>query len=154
MDTHRILSGLRAELNRLNQAIAALEGLDSAPVAKPGRPKGGTTFEFGANKPTGRGRHLSAAGRARIAAAAKARWAKLKAAKPAKAGRRISAAGRKRIAEAAKRMWARRKKAAAPTKTATAKKAASAHHLSPATRKRLSELAKARWAQRKKATAA
>jgi len=150
MDTEQILTDLRAERDRIEQAIAALERLDSTSTPKPGRPKGGTTFEFEANK-TGRGRHISAAGRARIAAAAKARWARVKAAKPAKAGRRMSAAGRRRIAEAAKKMWARRKKeAAATSKPSASKKAAPARRMSAATRKRLSLLAKARWAARKK----
>jgi hypothetical protein len=112
MNTASILNQLREERARLDAAINALEQLDGTPTRKPGRPKGGAAFEFGANKPTRRGRHLSAAGRARIAAAAKARWARVKAEKPVKAGRRISAAGRRRIAEAAKRTWARRRRQA------------------------------------------
>jgi hypothetical protein len=63
---------------------------------------------------------MSAAGRARIAAAAKARWAKVKAAKPVvkaavvpapkkKGG--MSAEGRARIAAAAKARWAKAKAA-------------------------------------------
>jgi hypothetical protein len=61
---------------------------------------------------------ISAAGRARIAAAAKARWAKIKAAKPqgapAKTAKKkggMSAAGRARIAAAAKARWAKAKAA-------------------------------------------
>jgi len=60
-------------------------------------------------KPT---RKISAAGRARIAAAQKARWAKLKAgvkapvSKP-KVRRKLSAEGRARIAAAAKARWAK-----------------------------------------------
>ena len=55
---------------------------------------------------------MSAAGRARISAAAKARWAKVNAgkssAKPAtKAKRKMSAAGRARISAAAKARWAK-----------------------------------------------
>jgi hypothetical protein len=60
-------------------------------------------------------RTISAAGIARIRAAQKARWAKVKgsapaakAEKPAKAGRRkMSAAGRAKIAAAARARWAR-----------------------------------------------
>ena len=55
---------------------------------------------------------MSAAGRARIIAAQKARWAKIKggktAAKPAKQGRRkMSAAGRAKIAAIARARWAK-----------------------------------------------
>lgn len=57
---------------------------------------------------------MSAAGRARIIAAQKARWAKAKAgkkaAKPAKAGRRkMSAAAKAKIAAAARARWAKAK---------------------------------------------
>src|SRR5438477_3962635 len=66
-----------------------------------------------------RGRHMSAAGRARIAAAARARWAKVRASKgqdgnaskssdPANTKRRtMSAAARAKIAAAARARWAR-----------------------------------------------
>lgn len=56
---------------------------------------------------------MSAAGRARIAAAQKVRWAKLKAKKaaPKKATRKISAAGRAKIAAAQKARWAKIKAA-------------------------------------------
>jgi len=77
---------------------------------------------FGASygKGTGTRRKMSVAGRARIAAAQRARWAKVKngraAAKAASAPKKrtISAAGRKRIAAAQKARWAkvRAKKAA------------------------------------------
>ncbi len=59
-----------------------------------------------------RQRRMSASGRARIAAAARARWAKVRAgkasAKPAKkAKRKMSAAGLARIRAAVKARWAR-----------------------------------------------
>ena len=57
----------------------------------------------------GRRRGMSAAGRARIAAAQRARWAKQK--NPAKPRRKMSAAGRKRMAQAAKARWAKAKAA-------------------------------------------
>lgn len=63
----------------------------------------------------GRKRHMSAAGRARIAAAAKARWAayRLDKGQPreVKRKRRLSPAGRAAIAAAAKARWARAKAA-------------------------------------------
>ena len=59
-------------------------------------------------------RKMSAAGRARIGAAVRARWAKVKGRKSAtkpvkKAKRRMSAAGRAKIAAAAKARWAKAK---------------------------------------------
>jgi hypothetical protein len=117
-----ILRQLQDERNRLDQAISALQGLDSnAPVvaARRGRPPG----KSAQTQPRGR-RRMSAAARAKIAAAQRARWAKQKGTPPAKSvsakksapakrRRRMSAAGRKRISEAAKAMWAARKKAKA-----------------------------------------
>lgn len=61
-----------------------------------------------------RHRTMSAAARARISAAAKARWAKVNAgknatAKPAKAKRPLSAEARKKISDAVKARWAKQK---------------------------------------------
>ena len=62
-----------------------------------------------------RRRTMSAAARAKIAAAARARWARVKAGKPAKAGaaksgkRTMSAEARRKISEAVKARWARQK---------------------------------------------
>jgi hypothetical protein len=62
---------------------------------------------------------MSAAGRARIAAAQKARWAKIKGAKPAPKApakkRTMSAAGRARISAAAKARWAKARAAGKKT---------------------------------------
>ncbi len=65
-------SKAQAEVNKLDQAIAAIQRLGGKAVAKAGRRAG-----------AGRKRKvkISAAGRARIAAAQRARWAKYKAAK-------------------------------------------------------------------------
>jgi hypothetical protein len=58
-------------------------------------------------------RKMSAAAKAKIAAAARARWAKVKGSKPAakvhKAKRMMSAAARAKIAAAAKARWAKAK---------------------------------------------
>jgi hypothetical protein len=60
-------------------------------------------------------RKMSAAGIARIVAATKARWAKIRAAKAGKAvqkpKRKVSAAGRARLSALAKARWAKAKKA-------------------------------------------
>jgi hypothetical protein len=108
----RALEAERAQLaSRLKSINDALGGgeipipgtVGATPVAKTaGRRKGG----------------MSAAGRARVAAAQRARWAKIKSSraggevpKPAKAPgrpkRKISAAGRARIAAAQKARWAK-----------------------------------------------
>jgi hypothetical protein len=55
---------------------------------------------------------MSAAGKARIAAAQKLRWAKIKAAKPVKKGKpKMSAAAKAKISAAAKARWAKAKAA-------------------------------------------
>lgn len=64
-------------------------------------------------------RTMSAAGRARIAAAQRARWRKVKAQRPATAAkklgkRKMSAAGRARIAAAQKERWAKSRAMAMP----------------------------------------
>ena len=111
MDTRTILADLKAELNRLNQAIAALESLDGTATTT-------TPAAIDAPKRGGR-RRMSDAGRRRMSEAAKARWAarRKQVAKPAPQknnGRRtMSAAGRKKIAEAQRKRWAAVKKAKA-----------------------------------------
>ena len=113
MDTRTILADLKAELNRLNQAIAALESLDGTVTA--------TTPAAIATPKRGGRRRMSAAGRKRISEAAKARWAakRMAVAKPVPqktSGRRtMSPAARKKIAEAQRKRWAAQKKAAAQT---------------------------------------
>ncbi len=131
MDTTRILADLRAERNRIDQAISALESLAATGTAANrghAKPKGGTIFQVGANRPSRPGRRtMSAAAKKRISEAAKKRWARLRA-----------------ISEA---------KPPAAQKPASAKKAAPARHMSAAARKRISEAAKKRWAARRKAKA-
>jgi hypothetical protein len=111
MDTRTILADLKAELNRLNQAIAALESLDGTVTAT-------TPTAIAAPKRGGR-RRMSAAGRKRISEAAKARWVarRMQAAKPAPAKKTahkpMSAATKKRLLLLGKRRWAARKKAKA-----------------------------------------
>ena len=110
MDTRKILADLKAELNRLNQAIAALETLDGTATA--------TTPAAKAAPVLAKKRGLTPAGRRRLSAMMKARWAarRKQIAKPAPqktSGRRtMSPAARKKIAEAQRKRWAARKKAA------------------------------------------
>jgi len=83
---------LTSQLDRLNNALVALNG----------RSKNGMR------------RAISAAGRARIAAAQRARWAKLKGRKVVSITarkRRMSAAGRRRVAAAQRARWVAWRKA-------------------------------------------
>ena len=82
MSLESITKAIREEISRLNQVLRLLGG-------------GQTTAR----------RKMSAAGRARIAAAQKARWAKAKGQATAK--RKLSAAARKRIAAAQRARWAK-----------------------------------------------
>jgi hypothetical protein len=77
MNTEQILEEIDREIARLVEARALLSG---APVkAKPGpKPKVATSFTYGSNKAPQKRRKISPEGRARIAAAQKARWAKAK----------------------------------------------------------------------------
>ena len=147
MDIEQILSDLRSERDRLNQAITALELLGSTDGATPRQV---STVAIAPARRRGV-RSMSAAARKRISTMMKARWAQRKAGKSAGSRkvspkahgkkRRISAAGLKRISEAAKKRWAKVKAAKAPA----------GRGMSAAARKRLSLLAKKRWAQKKQA---
>ena len=96
------------------------------------------------------GRYFSPATRAKLAAAAKARWARTRgstgAAAPTKRKGQLTPAGRRKLSQLMKARWAARRKAGGKAKTSRPKKGA----LTPAGRKRLSELMKARWAARRK----
>jgi hypothetical protein len=86
------------QLNGLNAALAAFAG----------------TYKTGSSRPR---RQMSAAARARIAAAQKARWAKVRGEQKAvpiasKTGQRtMSAAARRKIAASKKAWWAARRRA-------------------------------------------
>jgi hypothetical protein len=83
---------LKQQIEKLSAKLETLAGGSAAPVGRP--PKKKWT--------------MSAAARAKISAAAKARWAKVHAAaKPAGKKRTMSAAGRARIAAAARARWAK-----------------------------------------------
>jgi hypothetical protein len=91
----RQAANLKEKIVALEKELNQLFGSTAKPVASPAPKKK---------------RKMSAAGRARIVAALKARWAKVKgqktAAKPVKKARRkMSAAARAKIAAAAKARW-------------------------------------------------
>jgi len=102
MDTHRIVAELRAERDRIDQAISAIEAVNSTGGRRVGRPPGAV------RKARGRGR-MSAAARRKLSRLLKQRWAqgKMKRAKVAKPARRMSRAARKRIAAAQRARWAK-----------------------------------------------
>jgi Spy/CpxP family protein refolding chaperone len=101
--------------------------------------------------PSGGARQVSAATRAKLAAATRARWARIKAGKKTAALKKkkggLTPAGRRKLSQLMKARWAARRKAAGTRTTSSRKRGA----LTPAGRKRLSELMKARWAARRKA---
>jgi hypothetical protein len=109
MDTKNILADLRIELNRLNQAIAALESLDGTATA--------TNLAAKSNPAQAKKRGLTPAGRRRLSAMMKARWsARRKAAanpvsKKTIGRRTMSPAARKKIAAAQRKRWAAYRKA-------------------------------------------
>ena len=106
METNRILAELRAERDRIDRAISAIEGLNSTERRRVGRPPRAVRTS----------RTFPAATRARMAAAQRARWAKAKQSQPSKPAQRMSRAARKRIAAAQRARWAKvraQKKAAA-----------------------------------------
>src|SRR6266545_4048184 len=98
------------------------------------------------------GRYFSPTTRAKLSAAARARWARKRGATTAAPTRKtgqLTPAGRRKLSQLMKARWAARRKAAGTKKAPAKKKGA----LTPAGRRKLSELMKARWAARKKAAA-
>jgi hypothetical protein len=97
---------IRRQIDALERRFRGLVGGASGGAPAVGARRGGR-------------RHLSAAARAKIAAAARARWARVRArgggAKAAKKGGRrgggITAAGRRRLSQLMKARWAARRKA-------------------------------------------
>ena len=91
--------GIRREIDRLEKRLAAIFGSALPSSAGKGR------------------REMSAATRAKIAAAARARWAKRKAhqtvSKPAKKKGGLTPVGRRKLSQLMKARWAARRKAAA-----------------------------------------
>src|SRR5882724_2393328 len=99
-DLHRA-ANLKERIDDLQEQLNALLGAAAATESAP---------------PARKKRRMSAAGRARIRAAAKARWARIRgesgaAAAPAKKKRKMSAAGRARLAALAKERWRKAKAA-------------------------------------------
>lgn len=119
---HAAIEGFESQKRRIDSQIDELRQLLNGGSAEPAAESGTPA----------RKRKISAAGRRRMAAAQKARWAKVRgeveptssAAPPKPTKRKMSAAGRKAISEATKRRW-EAKRAAAQSKPTVAKKAGS-----------------------------
>ena len=91
------------EVERLDQAISVLQGLTGRNgIERPAR--GGRTARMGRPR-----RKMSAAGRRKIAAAQRARWAKLRQRRVQRGKRTVSAAARNRMAAAQRARWAKLK---------------------------------------------
>jgi hypothetical protein len=111
MDVDRILSELRAERDRIEQAISAVAGLNSTGQRQTIRRAPRAT----ASSPRKRGR-MSVAARRKLSQLLKRRWAQGKmgrgakvkpSAKSSKPARRMSQAARNRIAAAQRARWAK-----------------------------------------------
>ena len=119
--------------------VAAIEGFESQKRRIDSRIdelrqllNGDRTEAVATSEAPARKRKVSAAGRRRMAAAQKARWAKIRgdaeaasspaAAKPKE--RKLSAAGRKAISEATKKRWAMKRAEAQKAQSTVARKAA------------------------------
>ncbi len=107
MNINHILGELRAERDRIQRAIAAIEGLNSTGRRRAGRPPRAVATRR-------RRRRLSAAAQRKLSRLLKQRWAQGKMkprakAKPvqAKPARHMSKAARKKIAAAQRARWAK-----------------------------------------------
>jgi Spy/CpxP family protein refolding chaperone len=134
---------IRQQIDNLQRRLSSLlRGAPQRPTA-PSAPSAPTAR-------TAAGRYFSPTTRAKLAAAARARWARRRGtggAAPAKTKGQLTPAGRRKLSQLMKARWAARRKAGGKQKTPSRKKGA----LTPAGRRRLSELMKARWAARRKA---
>jgi len=107
------LAGLEAQRAKIDDHIAQVRTMLGTHSKQLGRPQNTATSEGDgvSSTPFGKRRTFSTATRKKMAAAQKARWARLKrpdqeSAAPAPKKRTMSAEGRKRIAEAARKRWA------------------------------------------------
>jgi hypothetical protein len=134
---------IRRQIDNLEKRLSSiLAGAPSRPTAPMG------------------GRYFSPGTRAKLSAAAKARWARKRGATTAapnvfslrrsrviKKKGQLTPAGRRKLSQLMKARWAARRKAGGAKKAPAKKKGT----LTAAGRKKLSELMKARWAARRKA---
>ena len=137
----------------LQEAISIRQQIDNLQRRLSSLLRGAPQRPTAPSAPTARtapGRYFSPTTRAKLAAAARARWARRRGtggAAPAKTKGQLTPAGRRKLSQLMKARWAARRRAGGKQKTSSRKKGA----LTPAGRRRLSELMKARWAARRKA---
>jgi hypothetical protein len=148
----RLSSGMDISVKDLQEAISIRQQIDNLQRRLSSLLRGAPQTPTGPAASPASGRFFSPATRAKLAAAARARWAKRRgtgtvAAAPAKGKGQLTPAGRRKLSQLMKARWAARRKAGGKQKASTRKRGA----LTPAGRKRLSELMKARWAARRKA---
>jgi len=134
---------IRQQIDNLQRRLSSLlRGAPQRPTAPPA--------------PAASGRYFSPATRAKLAAAARARWARTRGpggtTAPSAAGRKgqLTPAGRRKLSQLMKARWAARRKAGGAKKGTQKASGRKRGALTPAGRKRLSELMKARWAARRK----
>ena len=106
MDIQTLVSNLKVERNRIDQAISALEGLTSPSSVRRGRPP---KAKQASPAPGKKRRGMSAAARKRISEAMKKRWATWHG-KSAPKRKPMSPAARKRLSELMKQRWAEKSK--------------------------------------------
>jgi Spy/CpxP family protein refolding chaperone len=146
----RLSTGMDISVKDLQEAISIRQQIDNLQRRLSSLLRGAPQRPTGPTAPTVAGRYFSPATRAKLAAAARARWARRRgigAAVPAKRKGQLTPAGRRKLSQLMKARWAARRKAGGKQKASGRKKGA----LTPAGRRRLSELMKARWAARRKA---
>jgi DNA-binding PadR family transcriptional regulator len=127
---------IRRQIDTLESRLSSILGGRALPTTTTTRPAGA--------------RYFAPSTRAKLSAAAKARWARQRGSAPtapAKKKGQLTPAGRRKLSQLMKARWAARRKSAGK-KAAPAKKRGT---LTPAGRRKLSELMKARWAARRKA---
>jgi hypothetical protein len=140
---------IRQQIDNLQRRLSSL--LRGAPQ-RPTAPTAPVTLAAR----TASGRYFSPATRAKLSAAARARWARTRGpgrtTAPAAAGRKgqLTPAGRRKLSQLMKARWAARRKASGAKKGTQKASGRKRGALTPAGRKRLSELMKARWAARRK----
>jgi len=152
----RLSSGMDISVKDLQEAISIRQQIDNLQRRLSSILRGAPQTATAPAASSASGRFFSPATRAKLAAAAKARWARRRgttttttttATAPAKSRGQLTPAGRRKLSQLMKARWAARRKAGGKQKAPTKKQGA----LTPAGRKRLSELMKARWAARRKA---
>lgn len=146
----RLSTGMDISVKDLQEAISIRQQIDNLQRRLSSLLKGAPQRQAAPAAPASQGRYFSPATRAKLAAAARARWARTRGsnggATPTKKRGQLTAAGRRKLSQLMKARWAARRKAGGKQKSSGRKRGA----LTPAGRKRLSELMKARWAARRK----